>query len=79
MLTVHAMQNTLATVLYLFNLHFFPFLSASFVVTRVLMPLNPKINVLHYTICILINVIDTLKLKTHIHKQHLSLYNEAVH
>ena len=37
-------------VLYLFNSHFYPLLSASFVVTRVLMPLNPTIKstTLHY-------------------------------
>ena len=65
-----------AIVLYLFNLHFYTFLSASFV-TRDLMPINPTIKTteLHY-VCILINVTQMLELKTHNHKQHPSLNKE---
>ena len=66
-----------AIVLYLFNLHFYPFLSASFI-TRNLMPINPtiKFTELHYA-CILINVTQMLECKTRNHKQHPSLNKEA--
>ena len=60
-------------VLYLFNLHFYVFLIASFVS---LMLLTIKSHDQKYCIilCILMNIIDTLELKTLNHKQQLSLY-----
>ena len=70
-----------AIVLYLFNLHFYPFLSTSYV--------GRNCNTCSYaikshdqkyciTLCILINIIETLELKTHNHEQHASLDKEAV-
>ena len=70
-----------AIVLYLFNLHFFSFQSASFVgrnhnkCSYAIKLCNQKYCI---TLCVLINVIETLELKTHNHKQHLFLYKEAV-
>ena len=69
-----------AIVLYLLNLHFYPFLSSNFV--------GRNCNTYSYAnkphdqnyciaLCILINVIELLELKTHNHKQHPSLYKEA--
>ena len=61
---------------YLFNLHFYPFLSTSFVgrncnmCSYAIQCHNQKYCI---TLCILINIIETLELKTHNHKQHLSL------
>ena len=77
---IHAIKKH-AIVQYLFNLHFYPFLSTRFV--------GRKCNTCSYAIksydqkccialCILINVIEKLELKTHKHKQHPSLYKEAV-
>ena len=68
-----------AIVLYLFNLHFYPLLSANFV--------GRNCNTFSYaikshdqkhciTLCILISIIETYEL--HNYKQHLSLNKEAV-
>ena len=60
----------LAIVLYLFNLYFCPFLSVSFVgrncntCSCAIKSHNQKYKI---TLCILINVIETLELKTHNH------------
>ena len=62
-----------AIVLYLFNLHFYPFLSANFVAKNCnTSSYAIKSHNQNYciTICILINIIKTLELKTHNHKQH---------
>ena len=59
-----------AVALYLFNLRFYPFLSASFVgrncntYSYAIKSHNQKYWI---TLCILINVIETLELKTHNH------------
>ena len=69
-----------AMVLYLFNLHFYPFLSATFVdkncitCSYAIKSHDQKYSI---TLCILLNVIETLELKTHNHKQYLSLYKEV--
>ena len=60
MLTCNAKQ---ALVLYLFNLHFYPFLSTSFVGRNCNMCSYAMINSYCITLCILINVIETLELK----------------
>ena len=67
--------------MHLFNLHFYPFLSTSFI--------GRNCNTCFYankfhdqnysiTLCILINVIETLELKPHDYKQHPSLYKRGV-
>ena len=70
-----------AVVLYLFNLHFYPFLNASFVgrncntCSYAIKPHDQKYCI---TLCILRNAMQMLQLKTQNHKQHPSLYKEAV-
>ena len=70
-----------AIVLHLFNLHFCPFLSNSFIGRNC----NTCSYVIKFhdqnyciTLCILINVLEALEIKTHNHKQHPSLHKEAV-
>ena len=70
-----------AIVLCLFNLHFYPFLNASFVSRNCNMcsyAIKSHDQKYHITLCILINVIETLELQTHNHKQHPLLYKQAV-
>ena len=78
---MHTCNTKHALVLYLLNLHFHPFLSISFVGRNCnTCPYAIKSHDQKYciTLYILINVIEMLELKTQNHKEHLSLYKEAV-
>ena len=70
-----------AIALYLFNLHFYPFLCASFVgrnCNKCSYAIKSHDQNYYITLCILINIIETLELKAHNHKQHPSLRGSTV-